>query len=56
MAEMKYGFLIDTYATECVKVVSAWSMFRDRGFAGAPESIRCARAKCTRAHGAPMRE
>jgi uncharacterized damage-inducible protein DinB len=30
MAEMKYGFLIDTYATERVKVVSAWSMFRDQ--------------------------
>ena len=27
---MKYGFLIDTYATERVKVVSAWSMFRDQ--------------------------
>ncbi len=26
---MKYNFLIDTYATERVKVVSAWSMFRD---------------------------
>lgn len=27
---MKYEFLIDTYATERVKVISAWSMFRDR--------------------------
>jgi uncharacterized damage-inducible protein DinB len=26
---MKYNFLIDTYATERVKVVSVWSMFRD---------------------------
>src|SRR5215831_14001424 len=26
---MKYDFLIETYATERVKVVSAWSMFRD---------------------------
>jgi uncharacterized damage-inducible protein DinB len=26
---MKYDFLIDTYATERVKVVSAWSIFRD---------------------------
>jgi uncharacterized damage-inducible protein DinB len=26
---MRYGFLIDTYETERVKVVSAWSQFRD---------------------------
>jgi uncharacterized damage-inducible protein DinB len=26
---MRYNFLIDSYATERVKVVSAWSMFRD---------------------------
>jgi uncharacterized damage-inducible protein DinB len=26
---MTYQFLVDTYATERVKVVSAWSMFRD---------------------------
>jgi len=26
---MKYEFLADTYATERVKVISAWSMFRD---------------------------
>jgi len=26
---MTYNFLVDTYATERVKVVSAWSMFRD---------------------------
>jgi uncharacterized damage-inducible protein DinB len=26
---MRYEFLIETYATERVKVVSAWSMFRD---------------------------
>jgi uncharacterized damage-inducible protein DinB len=26
---LKYNFLIDTYATERVKVVSVWSMFRD---------------------------
>lgn len=26
---MKYNFLVDTYVTERVKVVSAWSMFRD---------------------------
>ena len=26
---MKYDFLIDTYETERIKVISAWSMFRD---------------------------
>ena len=26
---MRYDFLIDTYETECIKVISAWSMFRD---------------------------
>jgi uncharacterized damage-inducible protein DinB len=26
---MPYDFLIDTYATERIKVISAWSMFRD---------------------------
>ena len=33
---MKYGFLIDTYATERVKVVSAWSMFRDQDLPARP--------------------
>jgi uncharacterized damage-inducible protein DinB len=26
---MRYDFLIDTYETECIKVISAWSLFRD---------------------------
>ncbi|MBZ5603621.1 MAG: damage-inducible protein DinB [Acidobacteriia bacterium] len=26
---MKYDFLVDTYATERIKVLSAWSLFRD---------------------------
>src|SRR6187200_3023378 len=26
---MKYDFLIDTYETECIKVVSVWSEFKD---------------------------
>src|SRR5262249_54912937 len=26
---MKYDFLVDSYATERIKVVSAWSLFRD---------------------------
>jgi uncharacterized damage-inducible protein DinB len=38
MAEMKYGFLIDTYTTERVKVVSAWSMFRDQDLPVRPNS------------------
>jgi hypothetical protein len=27
---MKYGFLIDTYETERIKVLSVWSEFSDR--------------------------
>jgi uncharacterized damage-inducible protein DinB len=26
---MRYDFLIETYETECIKVISAWSMFKD---------------------------
>ena len=26
---MKYDFLVDTYETECIKVVSVWSEFKD---------------------------
>ena len=26
---MKYDFLVDTYETECLKVVSVWSEFKD---------------------------
>ena len=26
---MRYDFLIDTYATERIKMISAWSMFSD---------------------------
>ena len=26
---MHYDFLVDTYETECIKVVSVWSEFRD---------------------------
>ncbi len=35
---MKYDFLIDSYATERVKVVSAWSMFRDEELPVRPNS------------------
>jgi uncharacterized damage-inducible protein DinB len=33
---MRYGFLIDAYATERIKVVSAWSMFTDGDLAVRP--------------------
>ncbi len=26
---MRYEFLVDTYSTERIKVLSVWSMFRD---------------------------
>src|SRR5713226_7791524 len=33
---MKYGFLIETYATERIKVVSVWSEFRDEELPARP--------------------
>jgi uncharacterized damage-inducible protein DinB len=33
---MRYQFLVDTYETEIVKVVSVWSMFRDEDLAVRP--------------------
>jgi hypothetical protein len=33
---MRYDFLVDTYATERVKVVSVWSEFRDQDLAFRP--------------------
>jgi uncharacterized damage-inducible protein DinB len=35
---MKYNFLLDTYATERVKVISVWSMFRDEDLPARPSS------------------
>jgi uncharacterized damage-inducible protein DinB len=35
---MKYNFLIDSYATERVEVVSVWSMFRDEDLAVRPNA------------------
>jgi uncharacterized damage-inducible protein DinB len=35
---MRYGFLVETYATERVKVVSVWSEFRDEELAVRPRS------------------
>ncbi|HEX5227250.1 MAG TPA: DinB family protein [Bryobacteraceae bacterium] len=36
---MKYEFLVDTYATERVKVISAWSTFRDGDLPFRPNSV-----------------
>jgi uncharacterized damage-inducible protein DinB len=33
---MRYDFLIETYATERIKVISAWSMFTDNDLAARP--------------------
>jgi uncharacterized damage-inducible protein DinB len=38
MAEMRYSFLTDSYATERVKVLSVWSMFRDEELPVRPNS------------------
>jgi uncharacterized damage-inducible protein DinB len=35
---MRYEFLIDTYATERIKVISAWSMFRDEDLPARPNA------------------
>ena len=35
---MRYDFLIDTYRTERIKVLSVWSMFRDQDLAERPHS------------------
>src|SRR4051794_8291141 len=35
---MRYDFLIETYATERIKVVSAWSMFTDNDLAVRPHA------------------
>jgi hypothetical protein len=35
---MRYDFLIDTYETEGIKVISAWSMFRDDDFPVRPNA------------------
>src|SRR5215475_8113287 len=36
---MRYDFLIDTYETERIKVISAWSMFTDDDLAVRPNRI-----------------
>src|SRR5690349_20878287 len=35
---MKYQFLVDTYETEILKVLSVWSMFDDADFARRPRA------------------
>ncbi|MGH9308843.1 MAG: DinB family protein [Vicinamibacterales bacterium] len=35
---MKYDFLVETYATERVKVLSVWSEFRDEDLSGRPHA------------------
>ena len=35
---MRYGFLIDSYETERIKVISAWSMFTDQDLAVRPNA------------------
>ena len=41
---MKYEFLVDTYASECIKVVSVWSEFKDERSPGASAPGRSSRA------------
>ena len=53
---MRYDFLIESYETERVKVLSVWSEFRDERSAGATETGRSARTQRARAHGAPVRQ
>jgi uncharacterized damage-inducible protein DinB len=36
---MRYGFLIETYETERLKVISVWSMFTDGDLAARPNAI-----------------
>jgi uncharacterized damage-inducible protein DinB len=36
---MRYSFLVDTYETEILKVVSAWSLFRDDDFSARPHPV-----------------
>ena len=35
---MKYGFLVETYGTERIKVVSVWSEFRDEDLPRRPRA------------------
>ena len=53
-SSMPYDFLIDTYETECIKVISVWSEFATRT-SGAPARATSGPQRA-RADGAPVRE
>ena len=53
---MKYVFLVDTYASECLKVVSVLSSFKDVELPVRPRPGRPSRAQRARADGPPVRE
>ena len=36
LAVMTYDFLVDTYESECIKVISVWSEFRDEDLPARP--------------------
>src|SRR5262249_39123436 len=38
-SRMRYDFLTDTYETERIKVISAWSMFRDEDLPVRPSAV-----------------
>jgi hypothetical protein len=52
---MKYEFLVDSYETERVKVLSVWSEFRDEDLPVRPRSDD-PRTQRARTHGASMRQ
>ena len=53
---MPYDFLVDTYETERVKVVSVWSGFSDADLPVRPHPQRSSRPQRARADGAPVRQ
>ena len=53
---MRYAFLVETYATERVKVVSVWSEFRDEDLPVRPRDGRSPRTQRARADGPSVRE
>src|ERR1700722_2575081 len=56
MSFMKYGFLVETYETERIKVVSVWSEFRDEELSFRPRLGRPARTQFPRADAASMHQ
>ena len=53
---MKYDFLVETYDTERIKVLSVWSEFRDADLPVRPRTRRSARPQRTRTDGASVRQ